>query len=179
MDDVLSIDGLNFNIYKHLIFDDLLSLRLCNKDTLQNISFFSETIFNTLKDRYLNTFDGNYNISISLSHIELYCYYTEMRFINIFLSNKQLYNTFVDTIKNIKIDNFKTKLYVDANNYYELMIYYKKDFAKRRHKIEDEESFIWKKNKLGKWIENGLKKYETIKPLMQRPIIILDYYNIF
>ena len=134
MDEVLSVDGINFNILKHLTFEDLLTLRLCNKDTLENVSFFSETIFNALKDRYLNTFDDedNYLFNIGLSHIELYCYYCEMRFINFFLSSKQPYTTFIETLKTMEIDNYKTKLYVGAANYYELMIYYEKDFLRRK-----------------------------------------------
>jgi len=181
MDEVLSIDGIDFQILKHLKFSDLMTLRLCNRSSRDNVSSFSETIFNTLKDRYLNTFDDedNYLFSIGLSHIELYCYYCEMRFINFFLSSKQLHNTFIDTLKTMEIDNYKTKLYVGASNYYELMIYYEKDFLRRKEIRNDEESIIWVKNEVGKWVENGLKKYEEDPPLMQRKIMIYDNYHIF
>jgi hypothetical protein len=181
MDEVLSIDGIDFQIFKHLKFSDLITLRLCNRSSRENVSFFSETIFDALKDRYLNTFDDedNYLFSIGLSHIELYCYYCEMRFINFFLSNKKPYNTFIETLKTMEIDNYKTKLYVGASNYYELMIYYEKDFLKRKEIKNDEESIIWVKNEVGKWVENGLKTYEEDPQMMHREIMIYDTLKIF
>jgi len=182
MDEVLSIDGIDFQIFKHLKFSDLMTLRLCNRSSRDNVSFFSEIIFNSLKDRYLNTFDDedNYNFSIGLSHIELYYYYCEIKFIHFFLLNKQLYTTFIDTIKKIKIDNYKTKLYVGASNYYELMIYYEKDLSKKKKKIKnDEESIIWVKNEVGKWVENGVRKYEEEPRPMDRDIVIYDNLVIF
>tara|TARA_B110000967_G_C18802671_1_gene519340 strand:+ start:627 stop:1172 length:546 start_codon:yes stop_codon:yes gene_type:complete len=181
MDEVLSIDGIDFQIFKYLKFSDLMKLRLCNRSSRNNVSFFSETIFNALKDRYLNTFDDedNYNFSIGLSHIELYYYYCEIKFISFFLSNKQPHNTFIDTIKKIKIDNYKTKLYVGASNYYELMIYYEKDFLKRKEIKNEEESIIWVKNEVGKWVENGLRKYEEEPSPMDRDIMIYDTLKIF
>ena len=184
MDEVLSVDGIDFQIFKHLKFSDLITLRLCNRITRNNVSSFSETIFNTLKDRYLNTFDeeNNYLFNIGLSHIELYWYYCEIKFINFFLLDKQLY-TFIDTLKTMKIDNYKTKLYVGASNYYELMIYYEKKFSRRKKDKNEEESINWVKNEDGEWVEKWVKKWETkyegAPPLMDREIIIYDTLKIF
>ena len=59
MEEVLSIDGIDFQIFKHLKFNDLMNLRLCNTNMKENVSFFSETVFSTLKRRYLSSFNEN------------------------------------------------------------------------------------------------------------------------
>jgi len=40
MEEVLSIDGIDFNILKNLKFHDLMNLRLCNTEIRDNIFFF-------------------------------------------------------------------------------------------------------------------------------------------
>ena len=50
------------------------------------------------------------------------------------ISDKTIFPEFIDKLKNIPVDNYKTKLYVKAKNYHELMFYFKQEKKKRRQR---------------------------------------------
>jgi len=198
MDEIFSIDGLDSHIYKFLTFKDLLLLRQVSKLNREVISTFSIMIlkkfihnFNTvtIDTDNINNIDNidtidTYNVytdhkaRISYCHLyHLYHYFREIEFMQNFVSDKRLYQSFITEIKGKKIDNYELKIYVKASNYYELMIFYKNDHMKLKA-LKPEETQTWTKVN-GKWIIDKIIPAIKYPPLIERLVDNYQYLEIF
>ena len=186
MEEVLSIDGIDFQIFKHLKFNDLMNLRLCNTNMKGNVSFFSETIFSTLKKRYLSSFNENdeHLPDEGISFYDMFNYYYEMEFIKFFINDKSIFPDFIKKLKSIKVDNYQTKLYVSAKNYHQLMYHFKHEDIRKKiiKKERTDDNLVWVKNEYGGWRESTRPVYSEVEveiQLMDRRIIEFSKFNIF
>lgn len=115
---------------------------------------------------------------MGISFYNMSVYYYEMKFLTFFISDKTIFPEFIDELKNIPVDNYKTKLYVKAKNYHELMFYFKQEKKKRWIIKEQNEPIVWVKNDFGGWRESKKVVYDNLQ-LMVRNINIYEKFIIF
>ena len=189
MDEIFSIDGLDSHIYKFLTFKDLLLLRQVSKLNREVISTFSILILKKLIHNFnsvtidtdnidtIDTIDNVTWFSARISYCHLYHYFREIEFMQNFVSDKRLYQSFITEIKGKKIDNYELKNYVKASNYYELMIFNQNDYLKLKA-LKPEETQKWIKVN-DKWVIDKIIPSLKYPPLIERLVDNYQYLEIF
>jgi len=193
MDKIFSIDGLDTNIYKFLTFKDLVSLRKVSKLNYEASSLFCNIILNRLINVYdsfkyqgvtydIDDIDDIDDIELSgetypmVHYYNLHYYYAEIEFMQNFVIDKRLYQTFITRLKEKKIDKtvrerkMRLKINSKISNYYEFMIMYQE----KERSIKSEVRLEWTKVD-GKWVDKIIE--DTI--LIERLVDNYDYLKIF
>lgn len=181
MENIIHINGIDSNIYNHLIFKDLINLRKCSTKMCVSINDFSINIIKDLIYQYNKTYVLSFKKEFmdykDTIYTIIYGFYKEIDFLKNFIQDRKIYNSFMTKIKETKFlcDKGGVK---NTISQYEMMYSLEK---KQKEKIEldkkvNSEGYQNWVKKDGKWVVDSITPLEEDdKFLIKRSVNIYEH----